>query len=104
MRSAIFAHFDNGGERLGPATRQAIEQLQKSTAKIDPPANVGIAFVLGRHTYRHDATSAADPSRQRRSFDGAKPKKNGPSLTVAMIVDAKDCCRMQGGLFVETAQ
>ena len=34
MRSAIFAHFDNGGERLGPATRQAIEQLQKSTAKM----------------------------------------------------------------------
>jgi hypothetical protein len=34
MRSAIFAHFDNGGEGLGPASRQAIEQLQKSTAKI----------------------------------------------------------------------
>ena len=34
MRSAIFAYFDNGGEGLGPASRQVIEQLQKSTAKV----------------------------------------------------------------------
>ena len=34
MRSAIFAYFDNGGEGLGPATHQAIEQLQKWTAKV----------------------------------------------------------------------
>ena len=104
MRSAIFAYFDNGGEGLGLLAVRPSNSCKNRPQKSDPPANVGIAFVLGRHTYRHDATSDADPSRPRRSFDGAKPKKNGPSLTVAMIVDAKDCCRMQGGLFVETAQ
>jgi hypothetical protein len=50
MRSAIFAHFDNGGERLGPATRQAIEQLQKSTAKLTrPPMWVSHSFWAVTH-------------------------------------------------------
>ena len=52
MRGAIFAYFDNGGEGLGPASRQAIEQLQNRPQKSDPPANVGIRFWLSRRSTR----------------------------------------------------
>ena len=45
MRSAIFAYFDNGGEGLGPATRQVIEQLQKSTAKVRPARQCRYSFL-----------------------------------------------------------